>query len=89
VIKLDFFDTDGIYNEQFEKTYRFMKSGLTQNTEEDILILKSTLKNLSDFQGLDWIGRGELFLIKNQASIAATETLLYELTEIVTELNIK
>lgn len=77
----NFFDTDELYDGHFEKTYIFVKRGLTGDLKEDIEILESTIKTLFDYQGLDWIGRGDIFLVKNQASIAATETVLFELKE--------
>ncbi len=80
--KLDFFDTNEIYKNQYEKTYRFLKSGLTGNIKKDISNLESSIKTLIDCQGIDWIGRGDLFLVKNQAQIAANETLLYELKKL-------
>lgn len=76
---MSFFDTNEIYTEHFNKTISFIKAGLTGNKEEDIKTLEATIKTLFDYQGLDWIGRGDIFLAKNQASIAATEELLYEL----------
>lgn len=79
---MGFFDLyDDIYEEQFKKTYDFTKRGLTGNTQEDINTLQTTVKTLFDYQGLDWIGRGESFLARNNASIAATEALLQELRE--------
>jgi len=76
---MDFFDTDELYKEHFDKTCNFIKSGLTGDRDEDIKTLETTIKTLFDFQGLDWIGRGDIVLVKNQASIAATETVLFEL----------
>jgi hypothetical protein len=78
---MSFFDTDEIYDKQFNTTYKFIRSGLSGKLDEDIKTLESTIKTLFDYQGLDWIGRGDLFLVKNQATIAATETVLYELKE--------
>lgn len=76
-----FFNTDEIYDVQFKKTYKFVKSGLTGDIKKDSLTLRNTIQTLFDYQGLDWIGRGESFLIKNQATIAATEAVLFELEE--------
>jgi len=78
---MDVFNFDDLYNEQFELTYAFAKRGLTGNDQEDIRILRTTIQTLLDYQGLDWTGRGELFLTKNQASIAATELLLAQIQE--------
>lgn len=76
---MNFFDTEEIYNEHFEKTYLFVKAGLTGDVKKDIETLKSTIETLYDYQGLDWIGRGDIFLARNQASIAATEEILHDL----------
>lgn len=77
---MGFFDLyEDIYEEQFKKTYDFTKRGLSGNVDEDILTLRTTIKTLFDYQGLDWTGRGEAFLARNNASIAATEALLQEL----------
>lgn len=78
---MNFFDTSEIYNNQYEKAYRFLKSGLSGNLEEDIKTIETSIKTLLDYQGIDWIGRGDLFLVKSQASIAANETILYELKD--------
>ena len=76
---MSFFDFEAIYNTQYKKTYLFLKRGLTGDIDQDITTLESTIKTLFDLQGLDWSGRGDLFLERNQASIAAAETLLSEL----------
>ncbi len=77
---MGFFDLyDNAFENQFDTTYAFAKKGLTGNTEQDINTLKATVKTLLDYQGLDWVGRGELFLANNSASIAATEVLIQEL----------
>lgn len=78
---MGFFDTEDLYDEQYKTTYLFVKKGLTGNRDEDIANLESTIKTLQDYQGLDWIGRGDMFLARNQATIAATEEVLYELKE--------
>lgn len=78
---MSFFNLDNLYQEHFRKTYAFIQSGLTGDVEKDIETLETTIQSLYDYQGLDWIGRGDIFLVKNQASIAATEEILYELKE--------
>lgn len=78
---MDIFDADEVYNYAYENTYRFIKRGLIGKLEEDIALLETTVKTLLDDQGLDLTGRGDMYLAKNQASIAATEAVLYELKE--------
>jgi hypothetical protein len=76
---LSFFNLDNLYQEHFRKTYEFIQSGLTEDLDKDIETLETTIQGLYDYQGLDWVGRGDIFLVKNQASIAATEEILYDL----------
>lgn len=77
---MGFFDLyDNAFENQFDSTYAFIKRDLTGNTEQDLDTLRATVKTLIDYQGLDWVGRGELFLANNSASIAATEVLIQEL----------
>ncbi len=72
---------EDIYNDQFDKTYRFTKAGLTGHLEEDIKTLETTIQTLFDYQGQDWIGRGDVFLARSNATIAATEMVLTQLKE--------
>lgn len=76
---MGFFDLDDTYDDQFKVAYELTKRSLTGNTEVDIKTLETTVETLFDFQGLDWTGRGEIFLAKNQATIAATQAILSEI----------
>lgn len=70
-----------IYDEYFNKTYNFIKSGLSDDIEKEIDMLDKTLETLYTSQGDDWIGRGELALIKSNATIASIEVVKSELVE--------
>ena len=72
---------EDIYSDQFDKTYRFTMAGLTGNIEEDIQMLETTIQTLFEYQGQDWIGRGDIFLARNNATIAATEMVLIKLKD--------
>jgi hypothetical protein len=72
---------EDIYNDQFDKTYRFTMAGLTGDIEEDIHILETTIHTLFEYQGQDWVGRGDVFLARNNATIAATEMVLTKLKD--------
>ena len=79
---MGFFDLyDDAYDVEFKKTYDFTKAGLSGNKDHDLETLRVTVKTLFDYQALDTEGRGEIFLARNNASIAATEVLIHELLQ--------
>jgi len=79
---MSFFDLyDEVYEEEYERSYQFIRKGLSGDVKKDITTLKATEKTLLDYQGLDWIGRSDTFLARNNASIAATEIVIQELVE--------
>lgn len=70
-----------IYNETFDKTYRFLQAGLTDNLDYDINALHNTIETLSTYYGNNQTGRGDLSQTRITAEIAATEAMLMELIE--------
>lgn len=77
---MGFFDMEeDVYDDQFERTYNFTKKALTGDYEKDVATLTETVETLSNLQGLDKEGRGDLYLARNSASIAATQVVLEDL----------
>lgn len=70
-----------IYNETFDKTYRFLKAGLTNSLDYDINALHNTIETLTTYYGNNQSGRGDLSQTRITAEIAATEAMLSELIE--------
>lgn len=79
---MGFFDMeDTVYDDQFDKTYNFTKKGLTGDYEKDLAVLNETIETLSQLQGLDKEGRGDIYLARNNATIAATQVIKEEITK--------
>ncbi len=72
---------DDIYDDKFDATYRFLKSGLSGNLDHDIFTLNQTLDTLWIYYGNNQSGRGDIAQMKIEAEIAATELMLFELRE--------
>lgn len=77
------------YNEVFDNTYRFLKTKKIVNINNEIKLLETTLESLLVHAGNDWVGRGELSATKMNAQIAATETILIELKDMLKKEGIK
>jgi len=72
---------DTIYKEAFEKTYKFLYSGLSDNLEQDIFDLSNGLESLLTYYDNNYTGRGEISQSRIAAEIAATELVLLELKQ--------
>lgn len=70
-----------LYDEHFQKSYDFLKLSVKDDLAKEIETLTKTIETLMTYQGNDWTGRGELLLIKTNATIAASEVLKGELED--------
>lgn len=72
---------DDVYDEAFDKTYKFLHMGLNDNIDIAINTLLATLDSLSTYSGNNKNGRGSLSQARLNAEIAATEVVWLELVE--------
>lgn len=70
-----------LYDEHFKKSYDFLKLSIKDDLVKEIETLTKTIDTLMTYQGNDWTGRGELLLIRTNATIAASEVLKGELED--------
>jgi ATP-dependent protease ClpP protease subunit len=69
------------YNEVFDKVYNSLKKQREEDSKYTIEELESLLDSLYNLEGSDWLGKGLVKDITNQATISACEQLLVEWKE--------
>ena len=71
-----------LFNEEYDKVYYSTKDQLENDPKYTYAHLKVFLESLYNNEGNDWYGRGELFQVKINAQIAATECLRDEFSHL-------
>jgi len=68
------------YDETFDLIYKTTKKQ-KEDGKINIESLENLLRDQYIYSDLDWLGRGEIKDIKNKATVAALETILFEWKE--------
>lgn len=68
------------YDDTFESVYTVLSDQVRRNPSEALRHIRQTLKSLYVRQGNDWTGRGAIGNAGLDASVAAHEAVLAELT---------
>lgn len=74
-------ERERLLDAHFERVYRDTWDGLVERRRMDgsfdLAGLRALLRSLYENEGLDWVGRGELYQRGQAATIAATEAFLH------------